>query len=135
MKYFVDTSFWCALYNSRDENNPRAMRLWETFVAAPVQLFTSEYVFDETVTIVKRRMDHRSAVELGTAILQSRVVTIWEIDHNICIDSWQLFKTHADKGFSFTDCTSFVLMRSYGLNQALSFDRHFNQMGFTVNTA
>jgi len=37
-----------------------------------------------------------------------------------------------DKDFSFTDCTSFVLMREMRLTQALTTDSHFRQMGFQV---
>lgn len=133
MKYFIDTSFWCALYNSNDENYQNAKKLWDIFTTLPVQFFTSEYVFDETITLVKRRMNHRSAVELGEGILQSEVVHLWRVTEYIFEESWRLFERHTDKDFSFTDCTSFALMQFYGLNQALAFDRHFPQMGFLVN--
>ena len=46
------------------------------------------------------------------------------------LDIWSLFKRFADKEFSFTDCTSFVLMRRLGLHEALAFDGHFTQAGF-----
>ena len=34
--------------------------------------------------------------------------------------------------FSFTDCTSFVVMRELRLREALTTDHHFAQMGFTL---
>ena len=42
------------------------------------------------------------------------------------------FRKHADHGYSFTDCSSFVLMRELKLTDALSTDRHFQQAGFRV---
>jgi predicted nucleic acid-binding protein len=42
--------------------------------------------------------------------------------------SWKLFRIMRD--VSFTDCTSFVLMRTLGLQAAFTFDRHFKRAGF-----
>lgn len=41
----------------------------------------------------------------------------------------ELFRTYADKDWSFTDCTSKVVMESLGITTAFSFDRHFRQFG------
>ncbi|MGH7943662.1 MAG: hypothetical protein ACREH8_17335 [Opitutaceae bacterium] len=37
------------------------------------------------------------------------------------------FRKHADHGYSFTDCTSFVVMRELGISDALTTDRHFRR--------
>lgn len=37
-----------------------------------------------------------------------------------------------DKSYSFTDCTSFVVMQELRLKEALTTDRHFRQMGLQV---
>jgi predicted nucleic acid-binding protein len=42
----------------------------------------------------------------------------------------ELFRNRPDKGWSFTDCSSFVLMREYNLQVALAVDGHFRQAGF-----
>lgn len=43
-----------------------------------------------------------------------------------------LFFQYRDKDFSFTDCTSFVIMREVRLTHAITTDSHFRQMGFQV---
>jgi hypothetical protein len=43
-----------------------------------------------------------------------------------------LFFRYGDKDFSFTDCTSFILMRELKLREALTTDRHFLQAGFGI---
>jgi predicted nucleic acid-binding protein len=41
-----------------------------------------------------------------------------------------LFFRYRDKEFSFTDCTSFVVMRQLKLREVLTTDHHFAQAGF-----
>jgi len=41
-----------------------------------------------------------------------------------------LFCSRADKSWSLTDCTSFVIMEDRGIRDALTGDRHFEQAGF-----
>ncbi len=43
-----------------------------------------------------------------------------------------MFFRHRDKGYSFTDCTSFVVMQELKLRHTLTTDAHFRQMGFQV---
>jgi uncharacterized protein len=40
------------------------------------------------------------------------------------------FRKHADHAYSFTDCTSFVMMREQRLTEALTTDPHFAEAGF-----
>ena len=41
-----------------------------------------------------------------------------------------LFEKFADQEISFTDCVSFALMREADIQQAFSFDWHFERAGF-----
>ena len=47
-------------------------------------------------------------------------------------DAWVQFVKHEDKGYSFTDFTSFALMHGLGISLALSTDQHFHRVGFQV---
>lgn len=40
------------------------------------------------------------------------------------------FERRADHAYSFTDCTSFILMKKFGATEALTTDRHFQEAGF-----
>jgi len=37
-----------------------------------------------------------------------------------------------DKSFSFTDCTSFSIMRELNIKKVLTGDRHFREAGFEI---
>ena len=133
MKYFIDTSFWCALYDASDYHHREAEIIWKALANKPIILFTSDYVFDETTTLIGRRIDRQSAIDFGETILQSKVLSMLHVHDSCFSNSWHLFKEYGDKDFSFTDCTSFALMHANGIEQALAYDHHFSQMGFSVN--
>ena len=57
----------------------------------------------------------------------------WEhIDHERFERGQQLFFQYDDKDLSFTDCTSFALMRELKLTTVITTDAHFHQVGFEV---
>ncbi len=43
-----------------------------------------------------------------------------------------LYDQRPDKGWSLTDCISFIIMQDYGLRDALTGDHHFEQAGFNA---
>jgi uncharacterized protein len=43
-----------------------------------------------------------------------------------------LYRNRPDKGWSLTDCISFVVMREHAVQEALTGDHHFEQAGFTA---
>jgi len=44
-------------------------------------------------------------------------------------EAWLAFRQFQDKSWSFTDCTSYAVMRPLQIAQAFSFDHHFRQFG------
>lgn len=133
MKYLVDTSYWCALYDRRDVNHSSAKNIWAILNRSPVKLFITDYIFDETVTVINSRTDNKAGIILGKTLLESKVVTMVRINEELFNSGWELLKTCTDKKYSFTDCTSFAVIQSFKLGNALAYDHHFTQMGFTVN--
>ena len=45
--------------------------------------------------------------------------------------AWDAFqKYNVDKLWSFTDCTSYAVMKRLNISEVFAFDHHFEQMGF-----
>ncbi len=77
-------------------------------------------------------MGHQEAVSWGKDILASNVVEKIEVGREIFELAWELFETYKDKKLSFTDCTSFAIMKKRGIEKAFSFDGDFESMGFML---
>ena len=95
-------------------------------------LVTTDYVTDETLTLVRMRLGLAAAEAWWEQVDRSSRVR-WEwIGMTRVERARQLFFRHRDKDYSFTDCTSFVVMQELKLKRALSTDGHFRQMGFQL---
>ena len=129
---FLDTSFIVALEDADDQNHFHAISYWKKFKKHPAMLVTTDYVFDETVTFMKKRINYKKAIEVGNLLLSSPMLEMVHISKEDFENGWELFKKYLDKGFSFTDCLSFIVMKQKGIREALAFDDHFRQMSFEV---
>jgi len=123
---FVDSSAWFAIYSRRDANHSIAA---QTLTSIQEQLATSDYVIDETLTLLRARGENERVEAFGKRVLESNLVKIVSINEQDFASAWTIFRTFADKAWSFTDCTSRVVMQRLGIRQAFAFDEHFRQFG------
>lgn len=129
---FVDTGAFLARYVSKDEHHRRARRAWSEIERSRRRCFTSNFVLDETFTLLGRRTSYPFAAERARGLLASKALTILRPDADDEAKAVNLFAKFADQKVSFTDCVSFALMRRHELNRAFTFDRHFADAGFDL---
>lgn len=131
-RLFIDTSGWMMLLNGEETYHEEARATRDTWLSSGGILLTTNYVVDETLTLVRVRLDLDAAESWWNDVTASRRVVVEEIGVLRAARARQdwLFK-YRDKGFSFTDCTSFVVMRELRIKNALTTDHHFQQAGFT----
>jgi predicted nucleic acid-binding protein len=125
-RLFVDTSAWFAYVNRDDPAHERVARALDEF---PGILLTSSYVFDETVTLCLARLGHEAAARTGEALLDPDLTDLVRVTARDERDAWKLFLARPDKSYSFTDCTSFVLLRRLGLQDVAALDLDFRREG------
>jgi predicted nucleic acid-binding protein len=123
----LDTSGLLALL---DELEPPHQRAYELYDAATVRL-THSYVLAELVPLANSRGFPRPSV---LAYLQAvaddpSVEVVW-VDATLHREAIALLVARRDKTDSLCDAVSFVLMRRYGIPDALTTDKHFEQEGF-----
>ncbi len=128
-RVFVDTGGWFALVDSSDPAHRRAAD-WMDSNTLP--LLTTDYVFDETVTLIRMELGHRIAVKFGEKLLASSMTQLASISPDDRNAAWQTFKRYRDQKLSFTDCSSFAVMRRFGIHRVLTTDHHFRVASFEV---
>lgn len=132
---FVDASAFYALEDSDDVNHEEAVTIRRAIKKGKLQirrLYTSNYILDETLTLIRMHLGHNQAIDFGERIKKSRIVNIVRISAEVEERAWVIFKKYKDKRYSFTDCTSFALMEEIGIKNAFAFDRNFEQYGFSL---
>ena len=135
-RLFVDTSAWLAYVNAADADHRRVRAILDD---PPGRLVTSTYVFDENVTLTQARLGHRRAIAVGRALLDPGLVELLHVAPPDEKAAWPTRRrrgrsSNSDwtKSYSFTDCTSFVVMRREHIEGAIALDAHFSQEGFTI---
>jgi hypothetical protein len=129
MSVFVDTGAWFAYFVRRDSDHNSA-RSWVSTNESP--LVTSDYILDELFTLLKIRESHVVAVAAGKVLIEERICQIIKITPEDFTRAWAIFVQFSDKGWSFTDCTSKVIMERLNISTAFSFDGHFEQFGSVI---
>lgn len=130
-RLFLDSGYVIALEVENDQHHSHASAHWSTLFQAPRLFVTTSYVMDEIATFLNSRRQHGKATRVGDNLLNASNIQMIHVDEVLFREGWSYFKQHADKTFSLTDCISFVLMSRFHISEALTFDRHFEQAGFT----
>jgi hypothetical protein len=128
-RLFVDTSAWFAYANRKDRDHASVSAAVTGFDG---RLVTSNFVFDETLSLCLYRLGHAAAERVGAVLLDPDSVDLIRITPEDEQMAWTLFRNRSDQRYSFTDCSSFALMRRLGIDAALALDEDFRAEGFRV---
>ena len=127
---FVDTSAFKALVDPRDEFHARAVKTWEMMAKAGVKLISTNYILDESYTLIRIRCGIKVAKEFRDLISASgEDIKIMRSTLSDEFDAWTWFEKDWSK-LSFTDCGSFAQMKRLNLSVFFGFDEHFVKAGF-----
>jgi len=123
---FVDTGAWFALSVPSDPDHARA----KDFIRGNQEpLVTKNYVVDELLTLFSvRRLKSKGSAWLRE-VLGGGGVELVRIEPADFDAACRVYQQFVDKLWSFTDCTSYVVMRRLEIVKAFSFDDHFRQFG------
>lgn len=126
-RFFVDTSAWYALLDNKD---PDHAPVTDTLKTHEKRLITTNFIFDETLTLVRYRLGWSQARAFGQACLRGTLAQLIRLRQQDENEAWQIFQQYDDKMFSFTDCTSFAVMRRFNIETAIATDDDFRRFGF-----
>ena len=127
-RWFVDTSYVVALANVGDEWHEPANRYAGEIERGDVELVTTEAVLLEVAGALAKVQYRSHAVVIVEELRKGAVVSPFSAP--LLAESWEMYKTHLDKDWSWVDTISFTAMRREGISEALTGDHHFEQASF-----
>ncbi len=123
---FVDTSVLYAYFDKSDrDHSMAALQIQE----AQIPLITTNYIIDETITLLARNLGARLAYKIGSDLLKECFAKIIRVSLDDEKKALEILHKYSDKKLSFTDCLSFVIMENLKIETAFTFDEHFRQYG------
>ena len=131
-RLFVDTSAFIAVTDRSDHHHQRAAAYFRELLQSRHPILTTNFILDETYTRLKRKLGSDAAITFGGALKKSVQVDLLTIDEEIETLAWKIFKKYRDQDFSYTDCTSFAVMKRKKIRTAFTFDAHFQIFGFQM---
>jgi len=133
LKLFIDTWGWIVLGNKREPMHTELTELYSSWRSQKGMSYTTDYVLDETFTLLFRRVPFKEAkrsldiIDLATKEGYLRL-------ERITAERFEKAKSMRIKfqdkpRISFTDLTSMVVMAEVGITNILTQDDHFTQVG------
>jgi len=132
-KVFFDTWGWVAIAHKHDSHNKEVVRFYNELISSKIKPVTSDYILAEAITLLRAKTEPAGVIAFIDAILTASKdggIIIEKIDNVRWLKAWELSKRYKDKPhISFYDFSSFVVMKELGVKEALTADRHFEEIG------
>ena len=124
---FADSFYFLALLRLEDSAHARALAASQNRTE---RLVTTAWVLTEVADALAVPAMREGFRRLLAALRADAACTIVPPTQDLFDAGVELYARRPDKGWSLTDCISFVVMREHGISEALTGDRHFEQAGF-----
>ena len=130
MKLFVDTWGWLVLADRKDPRHSSVARCYLERSQTAGRIVTSNFVLDETLTLLFRRRPFDEAWRFANSLLQSPFISLLPVTEVRFRKAFELHQRFSDKPkISFTDLTSMVIMQELRAADIMTADTHFLQVG------
>ncbi len=124
---FFDTSAWFEMFTLENEKQSNAVK--EIIKSARYQIVTSDFVIDELMTLLRCRKKVNAIGAAWELINNPANVTRRSLSREDVDETYRLFQKFSDKEWSFTDCSSYLLIRRHAIPFACAFNGHFREFG------
>jgi predicted nucleic acid-binding protein len=126
----ADTSALYAFVDKNDASYVAARDAVTRILHAGRRIVATDYLITETINLANARGGSVVALRVLDLVDQSAGIRVEWIGSDRFEMAKAFFRKNSDHRYSFTDCTSFVLMRELRITEALTTDRHFAEAGF-----
>jgi uncharacterized protein len=131
-RVYVDTGYFVALLDRRDDLHTRAVSLARELQTAGAHLTTSDAVLVELANYCARGPLRSHAVASISAIRGARDWTIAPFTTALLKAAEARYAAHDDKNWSLTDCLSMEVMTAARIQEIATHGAGFEQAGYRV---
>ncbi len=135
-RLFVETWGWLTLRDKSERRHAEVAKSFESFQKPSGRIYTTDFVLDETFTLLFRRLPfdaaHESMDLLAASVKEGSLILV-SIDQERFKAAQKLRIRYRDKlAISFTDLSSMVIIQEFGIQKILTEDDHFAQVGLKL---
>ena len=139
MKLFIDTWGWLTLRDKRETRHIEVADFYHSFRSQGGDVYTMDYVLDETFTLLFKRLSFGQAKEslemLDQAVVTDYLNLEWITPERFAQTKDLRLRIQDKPQTSFTDLSSMVVMQELGISLILTGDAHFTHVGFDFQLA
>jgi len=129
---FIDTSWYKAFLDVKDEFHNLAIDQYEKLKSSKTLFITTNFIIDESLTLIRMKSGLPTALNFRDMLFEMvDVLKIVRVMPNDETEAWKWFPKDWRR-LSFTDCTSFAVMKRIDLKDVATFDQHFTRAGFNI---
>jgi uncharacterized protein len=118
-----------AIYSLLVPSEARHEDVQQWYDANKEPLITTDYCVDELLTLLIARKRSALVLATGWRIFNEELCRLHFLTPEQIRRAWVIFQAQHRLGWSFTDCTSKVVIDELGIRAAVSLDVHFRQFG------
>jgi predicted nucleic acid-binding protein len=130
MTIFIDTAAFLAVLNANDRFHQSSRQIWDEILLSNSSLLSSNYILLETIALLQHRFGVEAVRLFDRDILP--VIEIAWVDETIHKQGMSALLAANRRNLSLVDCTSFEIVRRFGLDEVFTFDPHFREQGFKI---
>lgn len=126
---FLDTGYLIALVSKKDDLHKIAVKASKQFHGP---FLTTQLVLVEIANSLSLPENRHLAVSIIEKIRDDPHTTVVSFSSEGFEKALAFYKKRSDKSWGMIDCFSFMTMAEFGIKQALTFDEHFKQAGYSI---
>lgn len=135
MKIFIDTSAFLAILASDQNLHFQAKEILLELQQQHAIFFTSSFVLSETYTRIIYDLHLKIAEKFHQMIIsgeETGFMRVFWLDQLIDEEIYKIYKKFSEHKLSYTDASSYLLVKKFHLDAIFTFDRAFKKVGLSV---
>lgn len=125
----TDSSAFVSLASVSDKNHQLALKVSEDLIKTNRPAIVPGEIFTETVNVLSKKINHKTAIEAGEKIFASEAFIVIETSPAIRSDALEKFKSQPES-VSFTDCLVMAFADAFHTQDIFGFDQVFRKNGY-----